>query len=83
MSSIMDARIADYFDAIAGTSTGGLIAAMLTVPYKEPMDQPDNNGSTDHPPKFKAQDIQYFYQKEGPEIFRLKKSYFLNLIDLN
>lgn len=58
-----DARIADYFDVIAGTSTGGLIAAMLNVP----------KASKDKPPKFKAEEITQFYFKKGPEIFSPKK----------
>ncbi|XP_052877998.1 patatin-like protein 5 isoform X1 [Gossypium arboreum] len=57
-----DARIADYFDVIAGTSTGGLIAAMLTAP--------DENGR----PLCKGEDIVPFYLRHGPKIF-FRKNY--------
>ncbi|KAL6993707.1 hypothetical protein U1Q18_011820 [Sarracenia purpurea var. burkii] len=52
-----DARLADYFDVIAGTSTGGLVTAMLTAPNK------------DNRPLFAAKDINNFYLEQSPLIF--------------
>ncbi|CAN6380825.1 unnamed protein product [Urochloa humidicola] len=58
-----DARLVDYFDVIAGTSTGGLITAMLAAP--------DSNKQ----PKFRAEEIKQFYFENGPEIFGLRRSF--------
>ncbi|TVU05527.1 hypothetical protein EJB05_48693, partial [Eragrostis curvula] len=55
-----DARIADYFDVIAGASTGGLFTAMLTAP--------DKNGR----PLYPAKDLAPFYVEHSPKIFPQK-----------
>ncbi|HYH03971.1 MAG TPA: patatin-like phospholipase family protein [Bacillota bacterium] len=54
-------RIADYFDLIAGTSTGGILTCLYLYP-----DLPDNPQR----PCFSAQDAVDFYLKHGPDIFR-------------
>ncbi|KAH7578218.1 hypothetical protein JRO89_XS01G0354900 [Xanthoceras sorbifolium] len=53
-----DARLADYFDVIAGTSTGSILTALLTV-----------KDDQSHRPRYAASEITNFYKEYGPIIF--------------
>ncbi|TKY68912.1 Patatin protein 1 [Spatholobus suberectus] len=59
------ASLADYFDVIAGTSTGGLMTAMLAAP--------ESCGS--NRPIFTPSGVVEFYKKYGPEIFKPRYKY--------
>ncbi|GMP45229.1 hypothetical protein CsSME_00013815 [Camellia sinensis var. sinensis] len=65
-----DARLVDYFDVIAGTSTGGLVTAMLTAPN-------ENNR-----PLFAAKDIKNFYLEHSPKIFPQERGPFGSIINM-
>lgn len=52
-----DARLSDYFDVIAGTSSGGLITTMLAAPNQ-------NNR-----PLYAASEIKPFLFEHSPKIF--------------
>nr|Q2MY40.1 RecName: Full=Patatin-11; Flags: Precursor [Solanum tuberosum]ABC55698.1 patatin protein 11 [Solanum tuberosum] len=64
MDNNADARLADYFDVIGGTSTGGLLTAMITTPN-------ENNR-----PFAAAKDIVPFYFQHGPHIFNSSTGQF-------
>ncbi|XP_023760530.1 patatin-like protein 1 [Lactuca sativa] len=65
-----EARLVDYFDVIAGTSTGALITVMLTAP--------DENNK----PFYAAKDIVPFYLENTPKIFKQIGGPFAGIIKL-
>ncbi|BCN31227.1 patatin-like phospholipase family protein [Anaeromicropila herbilytica] len=61
-----NARIADYFDLVAGTSTGAILTAIYLCPDKN------------RRPKFSAKDATNLYLYKGKEIFKRQPYYPLN-----
>ena len=57
-----NARIADYFDLFAGTSTGGILTCAYLIPGQ------DNSGEAVRP-KFSATQVVDLYLKRGGDIF--------------
>lgn len=54
-----EAKIADYFDLIAGTSTGGILTCLYLTPSKDDKKKP----------RFSAQEAVDLYLERGDEIF--------------
>ncbi len=61
-------KIAEMFDLIAGTSTGGILALALT--------KPDASGK----PQYAAEDVVRLYQREGRRIFHRSAWHMVNAL---
>ena len=62
-----DARIADYFDLIAGTSAGGILTCIYLCPDTE---NPDPLRGLRQRPRWSAQDAVNFSIKSGRDVFQ-------------
>lgn len=60
-----DARLSDYFDLFAGTSTGGILTCTYLIPQR------DSNGKPTGRPKLTAKQAVDIYLDRGDDIFRL------------